>query len=245
MNTDQQIKAHNDKQKKFYNSHTPSYLDFTKNKPYADYLVGKIIPLLNNQSKVLEIGAGQGRFTFSLSEQVKSLHATDVSIHEVSLLRNQVQNLRSKNISTGLLDLLSEKQLTRLPQYDAIVGFFVLHHLPKECLSRVIHSLVKKLNKGGTLAFIEPNNTYPLHAVEMLIMPDMHWEIEKGIYTNYLQVIQQAIKKHTGKTAYAKKFGFSPPFVINSYKHIYHLDKFMESIPLLNNILCPFILVAV
>lgn len=246
-------------QKQFYNSTNPQYLDAEKNKPYARHLVSRLqsaIPGAKSVS-VLEIGAGQGRFTFELAKRVHDVMATDLSEKQIALLkdkivayekngtrRKQQAKKPSRTISCQVLDVLKDPpDECKQDSYDCIVGFFMLHHIDRKLYPKMLHHLLPLLKKGGLLVFIEPNPLYPFHLVEMMIEPDMHWEIEKQIYSNYLGVFQNAARDTGCAVKKFERFGFFPPPLINAFPFVTKLEKGIEKIPLIAQFLTPFVLI--
>jgi cyclopropane fatty-acyl-phospholipid synthase-like methyltransferase len=236
-------------QLEFYNSRSPEYLEYTKNIPYSKVLVEKMVMSLglqqSNKENILEVGAGQGRFSFELARHVRTLTSTDFSDHEVRLLAKHIITLHAKNIIPLTQDLLNPCQKLKGKTFDHIVGFFVLHHIPRDQYFKVIKLLLPLLKKGGRMSFIEPNNLYPLHAVEMIIKKDMEWEIEKQIYTDYIGKWKNACVKTGLTVVHWQKFGFFPPPFINVMPGLMAIEHVMESLPVLNKYITPFMLMTV
>jgi 2-polyprenyl-3-methyl-5-hydroxy-6-metoxy-1,4-benzoquinol methylase len=229
-------------QRAFYNSKDPMYLEYQHNIPYAKYLVKKMLPFIHRKRlRVLEVGAGQGRFTFELAHHVDSLIATDLSIKELRLLRGYVHSFRTQNIQTRLYDLLDTTHGRH--RYDSVVGFFVLHHLPRERLRVVVKGISSHLRRGGSMCFIEPNNLYPFHVAEWLFVKDMEWYVEKGIYTNYLGMFKRALREEGFAIRKFQKFGFLPPPLINRIPGLTKIDDFVNQIPIIRQVACPFVLI--
>jgi len=273
----------NKKQKKFYNSSNPQYLDHEKNRPYAVHLIRRLLTQLPQPESlnVLEIGAGQGRFTLELARHVGEVTATDLSEKQIEILIQKIQkskvksqNYRSKlkdntniriytnhtndettkssnlksqncNIDCFVFDLLKapSKEL-KGKTFDAIVGFFMLHHIDRSLYPQVLKNILPLLKKRGRLVFIEPNCLYPFHLVEMMIEPDMHWEIEKQIYSNYLGTFHKAAIEAGLQKITFERFGFFPPPLINRFPDITKSEIVIERIPLVREFLTPFVLVS-
>ncbi len=231
-------------QTNFYNLHNPLYLKYGKNINYSRYLVGRLLPdLINRKNKILEVGAGQGRFTFELVKHSQMVTATDIAEKEISLLKTQAQILKAKNISVKVLDVLKVDRKLAEIKYDCIVGFFMLHHLPNNMVL-VVNNLKKYLKTGGRLIFIEPNNIYPFHVIQWMIEKEMSWKIEKGIYSNFIGNFKRACSLKGFKMIKSKKFGFLPPPLINLWPSLTLFDKLIERIPLVKQIFCPYILLS-
>jgi ubiquinone/menaquinone biosynthesis C-methylase UbiE len=230
-------------QRKFYDTIDPDYLKYEKNIPYANYLVSRMMKYLNDcNRRVLEVGAGSGRFTFELAKHIGHIEAIDISKKEIDALIRQSRKYGIKNITTGIVDLFKMDNLYTQSSFDAVVGFFVLHHIERLQYDEIVLNFAKSLRKKGRVVFIEPNNLYPFHLVEMMIEPEMKWEIEKGIYTNYLGCFKRSCKNAGLKLVKFQKFGFIPPPFINIWPKVIGIDSVMEKIPLFNEIFCPFVL---
>ena len=76
----------------------------------------------------------------------------------------------------------------------------------------------------------------------MMIEKEMKWEVEKGIYSNYISCFKKACRGLGLRQIKSTKFGFVPPPLINIYPPITIIDKVIESVPVVNQIFCPFIL---
>jgi 2-polyprenyl-3-methyl-5-hydroxy-6-metoxy-1,4-benzoquinol methylase len=237
----------NIEQLNFYDRENPDYLQYQNTKPYSEYLASKLVsqmPLPRND--VLEVGAGQGRFTFEISHKVKTVLATDISPLEIKLLNIQAKKLGIKNIKAQVLDLLNIKNLPPGKKFSHIVGVFILHHLPKNELPRVVNQLDKFLKPGGRLTFVENNNLSPAHLFAILIRKDMTWEVERGAYTNYIGIFKKACESQGLILKSSRKFGFFWPEIVSRYpKAAIAFSELMGKIPLVSEILCPFILLSV
>jgi 2-polyprenyl-3-methyl-5-hydroxy-6-metoxy-1,4-benzoquinol methylase len=249
----------NQKQKEFYNALDPTYLKYEKNIPYAKHLVTRLLShiLQFEKAQILEIGAGQGRFTLELAQRVKRLTATDLSEKQIEILQNKIKTQRSKikiktqrlnlqqsAINCSVYDLLKPiPKVLKNRKFDAITGFFMLHHIDRKLYHQVIKNMLPLLKKGGRLVFIEPNCLYPFHLVEMLIEPDMHFEIEKQIYSNYLGTFKKSAEQLGLKLINFERFGFFPPPIINVFPSITTSEKWIEKIPIFQQLLTPFVII--
>lgn len=231
------------KQRAFYNTKDPGYLMQEKNVNYAKYLVGEIRTwLTGSTNRILEVGAGQGRFTFELASYVGRLWAMDVSKKEIASLRRINTKLGKKNIHTFVGDIFHLDRTLKHTFFDHIVGFFILHHLPKDRFVQLVSDMKRMLKNKGRLLFVEPNNLYPFHIIEIMLEKDMEWEIEKGIYSNYLSKFKKACLQKGMRLIAYHTFGFFPPPMVNIFGWIVRFNFIFEGIPLFNRVFCPYML---
>ena len=101
-----------------------------------------------------------------------------------------------------------------LGAFDAVIGFFALHHIHDLSLS--LRSMSRLLVPGGRIAFLEPNPYNPLYYVQMAVKPEMTWEGDRGMLRMRPGVILPALESAgLGDCAY-RRFGFFPPFLANA-----------------------------
>jgi len=232
-------------QKEYFNTHQTEEFVYGQNIPYARYMVGKILEHIQKKSnRVLEIGAGQGRFTFELARHIPHVVAIDIAERAITILKQEIKQRKLYSVSAVACDVLEIEKILPKGQFNAIVGIHILHHLPKDKLSSVIRQLKKFLAPGGYFCFLEPNSLYPFYLVAMLVQPNMTWEYEKGIYTNFLGVFKRACEAQGLRVTGIRKFGFFPPKIINRWPWITKAGSVIEHIPLIRDILCPFVVIA-
>lgn len=122
---------------------------------------------------VLEIGAGMGRFTRELHERGIKVVASDVSDELIDKLKHH-----SPSISIVVGDVVNLPERIN-EHFDAIVGFFMLHHLPD--LDAAFASMAQLLKPGGVAVFCEPNAYYFPFYLQILLNPRMRWRVDKGV----------------------------------------------------------------
>jgi SAM-dependent methyltransferase len=135
--------------------------------------------------RVLEIGAGSGRYTALLADQGLSVLATEPDAFFFDCLRVrfagydrvQVACLGVEQIGGDLLD-----------GYHGIVGFHVLHHLEGavlEHLNRLLGNTETPRGAPLAAAFLEPNPLNPLYALQIALHPGMRFREERGLWAPY------------------------------------------------------------
>ena len=135
--------------------------------------------------RVLEIGAGSGRYTALLADQGLSVLATEpdpflfdrLRVRFAGHDRVQVACLGVEQIGRDLLD-----------GCRGIVGFHVLHHLEATVLGHLNRLLDDpEAPRGAPLAaaFLEPNPFNPLYPLQIALHPGMRFREERGLWASY------------------------------------------------------------
>ena len=195
--------AHAQKQQDYY-SQADHYNIFPENHPVSIQRhlqhFCKHLPLTSDE-KVLEVGCGMELFTIPLAQKGLQIEGLDVSPHLLEKLQH-FTNL----IPTHCADLL-----TPLPElkgkFDAVIGFFVLHHLPDQ--NKAFQAVSDLLKSGGKILFIEPNPYNPLFYLQILFHPKMRWKNERYILKMRRSFLSSAMKELIHFKM--DRFGFPPP----------------------------------
>jgi 2-polyprenyl-3-methyl-5-hydroxy-6-metoxy-1,4-benzoquinol methylase len=175
--------------------------------------------------RVLEVGCGLGRYTFILAEQGVAVEGLDLSTQLVQ---------RLDEINAGRYDIpLHAHDLVDSPaemygRYDAVIGFFVLHHVHD--LHACLQVATRLARPGGRVAFLEPNPLNPLYYVQITFTPEMKWEGEKGIFKMRQSIMTPSMQAAGLSDVSCQRFGFLPPFVINT-PFGERLESILESVP--------------
>jgi len=127
--------------------------------------------------RVCEWGAGLGRFSGLLAATGVRLDAIELSPTQVADCRKALAEWPEARVIEGDVADVMQQQGVR---YDAIVGFFMLHHLTG--IAGYIEAAAKHLEPKGRLVFVEPNPWNPLFPLQITFTPGMSWQAEKGIY---------------------------------------------------------------
>ncbi len=160
--------------------------------------------------RVLEVGCGMGRYTFLLAELGIDVEGLDLSPQLLEKMKQYNQG--GYDIPLHGFDLL-ECPPEMFGRFDAVIGFFVLHHVHdiEACFS-TIGQLVRP---GGRVAFLEPNPSNPLYYVQILTTPEMSWKGERGMLKMRPHLWSAAMEGAGLRPTSFVRFGYFPPFVIN------------------------------
>ncbi len=111
--------------------------------------------ILNSNQKVLEIGAGTGRFTLMIASRVNHITAVDISQNMLNQMARKIEKSNFENIKQihgGFMEIDFKNQ------FDLIVSFSAIEYIKeKEALFRKISSLLKP---GGKLILTMPHDTF-------------------------------------------------------------------------------------
>jgi dolichyl-phosphate beta-glucosyltransferase len=230
-------------QKHFYDTRDHEHLRANERDHYAQRIARRLASTIGirPEHKVLELGAGFGRFTLPLLEFCSSVVAVDVSqrVLDALVLTRDERGIPEERcqVYRANADELSEARSRG--QFDFIVGFFFLHHLADP--TRTITRLASLLGPGGRMAFVEPNRRNPLFALQVMFCPDMTWRQEKGMFRLSRKSIEAAFDEAQLLPCETQTFGFFPPQVLNRLAPARWIEDHLEGMRALHWIL-PFLL---
>ena len=129
-------------------------------------------------ARVCEWGSGLGRFSRLLLQDGLRVDAIELSPQQSGEAREALAGHAGLTVHCGDV----AEVLDGVPEagYEAMVGYFMLHHLPE--LERYFRSAQRTLRPGGRMVFVEPNPFHPLYPVQIACTPGMRWQAERGIY---------------------------------------------------------------
>ena len=188
---------------------------------------------ISRHERVLEVGCGMGRYTLLLAEQGIAVEGFDLSPVLLDRLRAYRKGGREIPLHCGDVE---DPPPALLGGFDAVAGFFVLHHLKD--LPRAFAAMARMLRPGGRVVFLEPNAYNPLYYLQIAITPRMTWRGDRGIVKMRRGVIFGAMRDAGLVRPLMKRFGFFPPFLADS-KIGARLEGSLERMPLWSGLL-PF-----
>jgi len=107
------------------------------------------------EDRILEIGAGTGRFTFRLASRAREVWAVEISTQSLLCLQQQVQHDNIANVFT----LSGDIHALELPgSFDIICSFSTFEYVND--LKAILEKLIDHLVPGGRLYFITAHRSF-------------------------------------------------------------------------------------
>ncbi len=162
---------------------------------------------LTPPARVLELGAGMGRFSLLLADAGFAVTALDVS--EVLLERLRAADPAGR-IETIVADAANADRVFTRP-FDGVVGFFFLHHLDDFVPTfRAVRAL---LPPGGRAVFCEPNAWNPSFYLQILFSSTMTLRGERGLARMRAGPLRAAADKAGLQLLPILRYGLLPPAI--------------------------------
>ncbi|MBI1947951.1 MAG: class I SAM-dependent methyltransferase [Deltaproteobacteria bacterium] len=159
---------------------------------------------------VLEIGAGEGRYTRALRE-----HGFDVTANELSpVLADRLRTAlpaERLHVSEGDAAALGASMPGR---FRFVVGFFVLHHFAE--LADTLAGVRRAMTPGGVAVFIEPYGHNPLYALQVALTPHMRFAGEPALFQMHPRALRRAFLAAGFAAPEIEKYGHLPPALYNA-----------------------------
>ena len=116
-----------------------------------------------NKNRLLDIGAGDGKMVYYLSDFFNEVYATEVSSKAIEIAKHKTKD--KTNISF-YETIIGEEELNNWGKFDLISCCAVLEHVidPYE----LVNKIEKLLNVGGYLLLTVPNIAYIKHRINLL-----------------------------------------------------------------------------
>ena len=113
---------------------------------YHKYLVPAVLDIVcskGSQTKVLDVGCGEGYLTDQISKRGCEVVGVDISGELIKLARQKYQNL---NFFEANASMISEKIKSK---FEVIVSNFAVHDMREEDFKLFLYEAKKKLKKNG------------------------------------------------------------------------------------------------
>lgn len=234
MPAEEQLELHNVLQREYFGRRIKKTM-LPEKTPYVCHHVEVLVEAMELPpgARVLEVGAGLGRHAFILAEMGFQVEGLELSPFLVAKYKELAGQRPLFPMHCGDIHNVPAELMGR---FDAVVGFFVLHHLAD--LPRAFASMKLLLKPGGKVGFVEPNPANPLYYLQILLTPGMSWKAERGILNMHAPRLLGFLQAAGFVPAQVKQFGFFPPFLANR-RWLIPVERALERWKLLRPVL-PF-----
>jgi SAM-dependent methyltransferase len=195
--------------------------------PYVERQVDELVAFadLAPGDRVLEVGCGMGRYTLPLAERRLRVEGLDLSERLLSQLASF--NAGRYEIPLYCADILDPPRGLD-ETFDAVVGFFTLHHLHD--VPSCFRAMARLAKPGGRVVFLEPNPLNVLYYVQIVVAPGMTWQGDRGILNMRPRRIFRAMEAAGLTHLSMTRFGFFPPVLTNRAWGA-RLERILEDVP--------------
>jgi SAM-dependent methyltransferase len=205
------IEAHNASQRAYFEA-TDKPRMRARDTPYVRRHVGwmETFAGLRPGDRVLDAGCGQGRFTLPLAARGHDVEGLDVA--PVLLERLAAADGGRFGIAVHEADLLDPPERLR-ERYDAVVGFFALHHFHD--VAACLRGARRLVRPGGVVAFLEPNALCPLYYAQIALTPGMTFAGDGGLVRMRPAALRRSYADAGLEDVHVELRGFGPPALVD------------------------------
>jgi 2-polyprenyl-3-methyl-5-hydroxy-6-metoxy-1,4-benzoquinol methylase len=167
-----------------------------------------------NEDRILEIGAGTGRFTEALISNCQNLVAVDVSSKMLDILRNKID---SSKLEIHNLDLFNLPRLVHYGKFDSVICMRVLPHV--EDIEEALRIISIAASEGGNVIFDLWGRDSFIYFARKLLGRKSKAYTRYLKYEEMLKIINQAGLQIVDSIAwgYPRVFSFSLDSIGNKY----------------------------
>lgn len=159
--------------------------------------------------RILDAGCGLGRCTIPLARRGFTVEGLDLSSDLVA----QIGHFDGGDGIVGHVGDMCAPPEHLHGRFDAVVGFFALHHLSD--LALAFEGIRSLLRPSGRIAFVEPNPLNPLYAVQITLTPGMSWNGDGGVFRMRRRLVLPAMRDAGFEPGPTTMYGFFPPAISN------------------------------
>jgi 2-polyprenyl-3-methyl-5-hydroxy-6-metoxy-1,4-benzoquinol methylase len=196
---------------------------------------------LKNNSKILEIGCGTGRYTLPLLKNNHQITATDLSSSSLEVLKNHaIKNKVNNNLTLEKNNFEDEKKTEKyIKQFDLAMMIAVIHHFHPKKRKIIFKNIVNSIKSNGQVVALEPNPLNPFYYLLYFwrwlnnSSNVNRWQTEKGMLFTNAQNLKKLFQESGLNNITIRRYAFLPSKSGNYFPLLLSLNDFIVKIPLL------------
>ncbi len=178
--------------------------------------------------RLLEIGAGGGRYTLPLLRAGYQVDAVDMSARALTRLEERA---RAERVADRLRTIHGEAERVGLePVYDLVYGIHLLHHVPDRVeMLKTMRGFARP--GGGAVACVEPNPLNPAWYVYITLDPLRSWRVEYGLLTIFPWSLARDYRRAGLADVTRSMYGAVPIPLVNRWPSLLGLEARLRRVP--------------
>lgn len=178
--------------------------------------------------KILEVGAGTGRYTVHLLHMGAHVTATEISNESLNVIKMQAKEIEKEQNLITVHDSLESAIFN--DEFDLVFCVNLLHHV--EDMHNVFKNMYKAAKPNAIVAIIEPNPLNPLFYIDFY--RKKNWSIEKGILRCKRWLLKDLFLENNMDQIFTKRYIIIPNFISNKSFLFKYLNNILLSLPIIN-----------
>lgn len=181
------------------------------------------------KGRLLEMGAGVGRYTIPLLRLGYAVDAVDLS--PVALDRLSAR-ARAEGLDGRLSTMVGDAARLHIePVYDVVYSIHLLHHVPDPV--RMLAAMRGATRPGGTVACLEPNPVNPAWYPYITFNPLRSWAVEYRMLREFPWQLSRTYRQAGFARIERRFYGIVPIPLVNRFPRLLHAETALNRLPAL------------
>lgn len=178
-------------------------------------------------ARLLEIGAGGGRYTIPLLRLGYHIDAVDLSAEALERLSERAH---AETLGSRLRTIQGDaEELGLEARYDLVYGIHLLHHVPDPVA--MLATMRRAARPGGVVACIEPNPINPAWYVYITFNRLRSWRVEYGMLRGFPWQLSRAYRQAGLATVTRLMYGAVPISLVNRFPALLRVEDALHRVP--------------
>ena len=207
---------------------------------------------LGPESRVLDLGCGEGQIDCLLAPSVGRLVGYDISPVGIEQARKRAADAGLSNVTFEVGDLSRPDELSHTEEFDGICAFGFLHHLALDGIAGIFDLAYRALRPDGAFYSVDPNARRLVRHFSRLVQgqydryhsPDEH-ELEPEVLVGLAREAGLMSPQVRASDFFANPLGWIVPGLPKAVaRPLVWLDYGLSALPVINRYSSSFSLVA-